>query len=144
LCLKAGKIKLLAASAVMVVLIASSDWAVGRNVSLGPLYVLPMMLAAVVWRPYATATLAIVCAFLRSFFDTPASHDESILRFAFAFFAYFTSGLFITALVRNHELESEHLKKLGREQQLRRDAEEQLKVLVESSPAAILTVDGAG
>ena len=36
------------------------------------------------------------------------------------------------------------MSKIQREQQLRREAEDQLKVLVENSPAAILTLDGAG
>ena len=144
ICLKAGKIKVLVATAALVLMIAFGDWAVGRNVSIGPLYILPMMLAAVVWRPHETAALAIVCAFLRSFFDTPALPGEIVLRFVFAFFAYFTSALFVTGLVRNRELELEHLGRIEREQQLRREAEEQLKVLVESSPAAILTMDGAG
>ena len=38
----------------------------------------------------------------------------------------------------------EHLDDLRREQKLRRQAEEQLQVLVESSPAAILTADACG
>ncbi len=38
----------------------------------------------------------------------------------------------------------QHLGKLHREQELRREAEEQLRVLAESSPAAILTVDAGG
>jgi signal transduction histidine kinase len=69
---------------------------------------------------------------------------EVILRFVFAFLGYYASALFVAALVRNRELEVQHLSKIEREQQLRREAEEQLKILVESSPAAVLTVDGAG
>ena len=38
----------------------------------------------------------------------------------------------------------EHLQRIGREQALRREAEEQLKTLAESSPAAILTLGGDG
>src|SRR5205814_1527216 len=37
-----------------------------------------------------------------------------------------------------------HLDRVGREQALRREAEEQLNTLAESSPAAILTVGGDG
>src|SRR5437660_10718371 len=46
--------------------------------------------------------------------------------------------------MRNRQLAIEHLSKIREEQNLRREAEEQLKVLVESSPAAILTLDGQG
>ena len=49
--LKAGKTKILAASAVLVLLTVWLDWVVGRNVSFAALYILPMMLGAVVLRP---------------------------------------------------------------------------------------------
>ena len=144
LCLKAGKVKVLAATAALLVVVAFSDWAIGNTVSLAPVYIVPVMLGAIVLGPIEAAALAILGSFLRSLFDTPASHIEVILRFVFAFLGYYLSALFVAALVRNRELEVQHLTKIEREQQLRREAEEQLKILVESSPAAVLTVDGAG
>ena len=144
LCLKAGRRNVLFATAALIAVVAAADWAVGNSVSLGVLYIMPMMIGAVVLRPWETATLAVLCSLLRSTFDTPGSHAEIILRFAFATLAYFSSGLFVTALVRNRELVVEHLARIEREQALRREAEEQLSVLVESSPAAILTLDGRG
>jgi PAS domain S-box-containing protein len=142
--LKAGKARILAASAVMVALTALLDWAVGGNVSLAVLYILPMMLAAVVLRPWETAIAALFCSYLRFRFDTAGSMAELTLRFAFASAAYFLSGLFVTVLVRNHELMIQHLASIQVEQNLRREAEEQLRLLAESSPAAILTTDGRG
>src|SRR5712692_4950370 len=116
----------------------------GRARILGVLYILPMMLAAVVFRPWETAALALLCAFLRSRFDVPSSQAEVYLRFAFASSSYFASGLFVTALVRNRRTVAEHLARIQSEQDLRRGAEEHLRVLVASSPAAILTLDAAG
>jgi two-component system, LuxR family, sensor kinase FixL len=142
--LRADRPRLLYATAILVVFIAVADWRVGNTVSLGVLYILPMMLGALVFRPAETAVLALLCSFLRSSFDVPSSHAEKILRFAFAFLAYFTSGLFVTALVRNRELVVENLSRIQREQTLRREAEDQLRALVESSPAAILTLDHRG
>jgi signal transduction histidine kinase len=81
---------------------------------------------------------------LRSLFDTPGSNAELALRFVFALLAYTLSGLLVSGLVRNHELVRNHLRGVQVEQELRREAEEQLKILAESSPAAILTVDGHG
>lgn len=124
--------------------IAFLDWAVGNRVSLGVLYILPMMVAAGALNVQQTALLAAICAFLRAWFDTPASTMEATLRFVFALLAYLVSGMFVTALVRNHQLVVEHLDRIEREQTLRREAEEQLRVLVESSPAAILTVNHQG
>jgi signal transduction histidine kinase len=136
--------KVLAATAALVVLVALADWYVGNTVSLSVLYILPMILGAVFLEPAEAAGLALVCASLRARFDVPSSYAETVLRFAFASLAYFGSGLFVTALVRNRELVAEHLARLQREQTLRREAEEQLSVLVESSPAAILTLDDRG
>jgi PAS domain S-box-containing protein len=67
-----------------------------------------------------------------------------VLRFVFAALAYLASGLFITALRRNHAQAVEHLGQIQSEQQRRREAEERLRVLAESSPAAILTTDANG
>jgi PAS domain S-box-containing protein len=58
--------------------------------------------------------------------------------------AYLLSGLFVAALKRNQQLVAEHLSKIETEQVKRREAEEQLRVLVASSPAGILTLDGNG
>src|SRR5271170_4074800 len=140
LCLKAGRVRVLSATAACVLVVAVADWAVGNTVSLGVLYILPMMLGAVILGPLEIAGLALVCAALRGRFDVPSSHAEALLRFVFASLSYFASALFVTALVRNRELVVEHLAKIQREQELRREAEEQLSVLVDSSPAAILTL----
>jgi signal transduction histidine kinase len=94
--------------------------------------------------PVQIVTLAILCSALRSTFDLPAPQLETVLRFVFAFLAYAGSGLFVIALMRNRAATIEHLATIRREQELRHEAEEQLKILVESSPAAIITVDSEG
>jgi two-component system sensor kinase FixL len=142
--LRAGRVKILIASAILVVLTTLVDWLVGNNVSLAASYVLPVMLAATVLRPAETAILALVCSYLRSLFDLPGSPTEIALRFTFAASAYFLLGCFVTVLVRNRELVIEHLASTEKEQALRREAEEQLRLLAESSPAAIFTTDGKG
>jgi signal transduction histidine kinase len=139
--LKAGKIRILAASGGLIALIASADWYIGNKASLGVLYILPMMLIGTVLTPLQTIAGALLCAALRSCFDLPSPRVEVLLRFLFAALAYSGSGLFVIALLRNRQLEITHLGNIRREQQLRLEAEEQLKVLVESSPAAILTLD---
>jgi len=124
--LRAGKVKMSAAIGVLVAITALADWSIGNTASLGLFYILPMMLGGTVLAPIETAGLAILCSALRTCFDVPSTALESSLRFVFATLTYGCSGLFVTALIRNRELE------------------EQLKVLVESSPAAILTTDSAG
>jgi C4-dicarboxylate-specific signal transduction histidine kinase len=142
--LREGDKRIYLAIAILIPCIALLDWSVGNRVSLGVLYILPMMVGAMVLDGLGTALLAAVCAFLRAWFDTPASGLEVSLRFLFALLAYFVSGMFVRALVRNRRLVVEHLTRIEREQELRREAEEQLRVLVQSSPAAILTLDQRG
>src|SRR5690348_9439976 len=104
-----------------------------------------MMMGAAVLVPWQTAILALLCSALRAWFDLPHPQLlELLLRFIFAFVAYTGLGLFVTALIRNRELAVRHLAEVRREQGLRREAEDQWKVLAESSPAAILAIDGRG
>jgi PAS domain S-box-containing protein len=142
--LRAGKPAILLSTAALVLLVTLADRASGNNISLAALYILPMMLGAVVLRPAETALFALLCSYLRSWFDIEGTPLDLALRFVFAALAYLVSGLFVTALLRNRELAIQHLGQIQKEQALRREAEEHLRVLAESSPAAILTVDGDG
>jgi two-component system, LuxR family, sensor kinase FixL len=121
-----------------------ADWVTGNNISLAALYILPMMVGAVVLKPWETALFAVACSYLRSWFDVPGTPADLALRFVFAALAYLASGLFVTALVRNHEQTAQHLTEIRTEKARRSEAEEYLRVLAQSSPAAIFTVDGSG
>ena len=85
-----------------------------------------------------------LCSYLRSRFEPFGAPAEATLRFVVGALAYYLSGLFVAVLVRNHQLVIQHLAKIQVEQALRHEAEEQLRLLAESSPAAILTTDGKG
>lgn len=129
----------------LILLIAVADWYAGTRASLGVFYILPMVIGATALRSPGIIVLAIVCSVLRSMFDLPSPPEiEKLLRFIFATLAYISSGLLVALLIRNRELTIAHLAKLRHEQELRREAEEQLHILVDSSPAAILTIDAAG
>ena len=126
-------------------MIAIADWAVGNRMSLGVFYVLPMMLGARgTHAGPEIILLATACSSLRSKFDLPSPYVEMVFRFVFALIAYSACGLVVAALIRNRRVAMEHLEKNGHGTDSRREAEEQLKTLAESSPAAILTVDGDG
>lgn len=142
--LSVRKSRLLPFVAGLVALIAVADRAVGNRMSLGVLYVLPMMLGSLVLTPVQIVLLSMLCSSLRSWFDLPSPQVEMILRFVFALIAYSACGLVVAALIRNRRVTMEHLEGIGREQALRREAEEQLKTLAESSPAAILTIRADG
>ena len=91
----------LSVAGLIIVCIAVADWAVGTRFSLGLLYMLPMMLAAIVLTPWQTFALALICALLRLLFDLPSPPTEVVLRFIFASLAYTGAGMFVTALIRN-------------------------------------------
>lgn len=143
-CLHSDRKRVLALCLALTSAIAFADWRISLDVSLGILYLLPMILAATVLRPAGIAGMALVCALLRWAFNPHPLLLESSLRVAFAFLAYFGYGLFITALIRNRRMIVEHFQEIKEEQAQRREAEYQLRILVESSPAGILTLDGHG
>jgi two-component system sensor kinase FixL len=124
--------------------IALADHALGVRASLGILYVFPMVIAGLKLRPAQIVALAVVCSVLRIWFDVLAPELESFLRVPFAFLVYAGSGLFVIAIVRNRAANVELMSGIQRERDLRRDVEEQLRILVESSPAAIITLDSEG
>jgi two-component system sensor kinase FixL len=142
---KPGRARTLGAIAGVLVLIAAADWYAGTRASLGVFYIVPMVLGATVLPSAGIVILAVLCSGLRSLFDLPhPPYIEELLRFIFATIAYTSCGLLVAVLIRNRELTIANLAKLRREQELRREAEEQLRILVDSSPAAILTIDASG
>jgi PAS domain S-box-containing protein len=114
-------------SAAIVAGIALVDWWTKPYVSLGFLYLFPIMLAAAYLPRWVVALLGIGCACLAEIFSSLTS---SLVRLMFESLALAGCGLFVGELVRNR----------------RRSLESQarLKALVETSPAAIVTVDESG
>ncbi len=139
-CSNAGRGQILS----MVAIIAVADWRIGLDISLGPLYTIPMILAALVLPSRPVIGIAFICATLRMLFDSPGSLLEAALRFVLALIAYTCVGLFVSAQLRNQQQAIDHLGKIRQEHELRTQAEQQLKALVESSPAGILTLDERG
>jgi two-component system, LuxR family, sensor kinase FixL len=129
----------------LILIIAIADWQVKADVPLGLLYLLPMALAGTSLTRIQISVLAATCTFLAEEFDsfawtTPTAIPRDILYFC----AFCGFGLFVHE-VRASRLKSVlHLRELETEIQARREAEEQLKILVESSPIAIFTADANG
>ncbi|HTX39512.1 MAG TPA: LuxR C-terminal-related transcriptional regulator [Bryobacteraceae bacterium] len=111
----------------IILIIAVVDWWTKPYVSLGFLYLFPIMLAAGFLPRWFVAGLGAACAALAEVFS---SLNESYVRLGFETLALAGCGLFVGELVRNRRLNLE--------------AQERLKALVETSPAAIVTVDGHG
>src|SRR5580692_9988567 len=116
-------------SLALVIAIAVLDWWTKPYISLGFLYLFPIMLAAGFVPRWAIVFIGIACALLSERFSNldPA---EAPLRTGFEALALVGSGLFISEVLRNRRL--------------RLASQERLRVLVETSPAAIVTVDDHG
>ncbi|MGA9356438.1 MAG: LuxR C-terminal-related transcriptional regulator [Terriglobales bacterium] len=120
---------ILLASLGTVLAIAVVDWWTKPYVSLGFLYLFPIMLAAGFIPRWAIVFLGVTCALLSERFSNLDPADAP-LRTSFEALALVGSGLFISEVLRNRRL--------------RLASQERLRVLVETSPAAIVTVDDHG
>ncbi len=113
----------------IVLAIGALDWWTKPYISLGFLYLFPIMLAAGFLPRWAIALMGIACALLSERFSNLAPADAPI-RTSFEALALIGSGLFISEVLRNRRL--------------RLASQERIRVLVETSPAAIVTVDEHG
>jgi len=113
----------------MIVAIALVDWWTTPYVSLGFLYLFPIMLAAGFLPRTALVAVSVFCAVLSEVFS---SLDPSgrVIRLIFEMLALAGCGLFVSELLRSRRLSSE--------------TKERLRALVETSPAAIVILDQRG
>lgn len=122
-----NRVPVLLVSGTIILVIALIDWRTEPYVSLGFLYLFPIMLAAGFLPRWAVALMGVSCAVLSELFS---SLDRSYLRLMFEALALAGCGLFVAEMMRNRRLSIE--------------AQERLRILVETSPAAIVTIDDQG
>jgi two-component system, LuxR family, sensor kinase FixL len=136
---------LLLRAAMLVVLIGLADWRIDAEIPLGFLYLLPMLLVGRVLNRWQICIAAAICTGLTEAFNrlkwTPA---VGLPRDILTFSTFCGLGLFVYGMGRSRRASSEHLRQIETEIAARKDTEEQLKVLIESSPAAIFTTDAEG
>lgn len=133
----------LIAAGVITLLVAVVDWWTKPYISLGFLYLFPIMLVGGFLSRSQIIGFSIVCAVLQEKFSNLPPGD-AIPRLILSSAGFIGTGLFFYELIRNRCIVVRHLQETEAQIQLRREAEEQLRVLVESSPAAIVTVDSDG
>ena len=119
----------LIASGLLVLAIAVVDWWTKPYFSLGFLYLFPIMMAAGFLPRWATVALGIGCALLSERFSNLDPADFHI-RLSFEALALCGCGLLTAEVLRNRRLTLE--------------SQERMRVLVETSPAAIVTVNEHG
>jgi PAS domain S-box-containing protein len=124
-----NKGRVLLASSLILLGIALFDWLTKPYFAIGFLYLFPIMLAAGFLPRWGTALLGIVCAVLAETFSFLNPSDASV-RLVILALALCGCGLFVSEVLRN--------------QRLALSSQEQLRILVETSPAAIVTIDENG
>ena len=139
----ANRRRLLTVAGLMVVLVAALDWWTKPYISLGFLYLFPIMIAGGFLSRTRIVSFAVICAYLQEEFSNLPAGD-AWPRLILSSAGFIGAGLFIFELLRNRRIVLDHLNEVETQVQARREAEEQLQVLVESSPAAIVTLDGNG
>ena len=124
------RLVLLVSSATILVL-AVVDWRTKPYFSIGFLYIFPSVLAAGYLPRWVIGLLGIGCAVLSEVFSSLHDHASQSVRLVFEALAIAGCGMFVGELLRNRRLTSE--------------ADERSPgFLVETSPAAILTIDEKG
>ena len=116
-------------SGIVICITALVDWWTKPYFSLGFLYLFPIMLIAGFVPRWTVALLGVGCAVLSELFSALPS-EGGWVRLTFVALALTGCGLFVAELVRNRRLTLE--------------AQERLRILVETSPAAIVTIDDRG
>ncbi|GGG90544.1 ATP-binding protein [Silvibacterium dinghuense] len=129
----------------LIVGIALADWKVNADVPFGFAYLLPIVLAGGLLNRWYVVLIAALCALLAELFDGLTWSMPSGITRDFLYVTAFTGiGLFAAEVTARRKAAAAHLRNLNRENHARREAEEQLEHLVESSPVAIVTLDAEG
>jgi two-component system, LuxR family, sensor kinase FixL len=142
---KGSKQSVLLRAGIVIVAIALLDWWVVAEIPLGFLYLIPMVMVGSVLRVWQICCVAALCTVLAEIFSDLAwnlrtGSSRDVLYFA----AFVGTGAFIREVIRNRRVTEEHLHEIELQRDARREAEEQLRILIESSPVAILTADADG
>jgi len=133
------------AAAVATLLLSWVDRHVHHTVPLVLIYLFPMALVTTVIRrwevPIAAAIFMVVAEYSDAFVWNPT---QGVARDALYFITYAAAGLYIAEMLSKRRAEHMHVNALTEEVAARKEAEDQLQLLINCSSAAILTADEAG
>ena len=122
--------------AVLIAVTAITDWRVEINATLGFLYIFPMVLLGTALDWWQVILAALFCTLLSDRLD-PFPMEMEVARDVLIFLTLAVTGLLSLSLTKSYRREKKGL-------EVQRAAEEQLRFLIESSPAAIFTMTAGG
>jgi two-component system sensor kinase FixL len=126
----------LACAAALIAIVAIIDWRVEIDATLGFLYIFPMMLLGTVLGWWELVLAAFFCTLLSDRLD-PFPMEMESARDVLIFLTLAVTGLLSSSLTKSYRREKERFA-------AQIAAEEQLKFLIATSPAAILTMTASG
>lgn len=150
-----------AVAALLIAMIAWGDWIL-PDISIGFLYLIPILLSAAALNKRQILAMAAFCGYFREAFDplqmtvSKAGHQlrvefdpalwvpGSTGRMLISVVGFAMAGFFVASVNQRRRMFSEHLQERERQIGLRLEAERQLRILIETSPLAILTLDHTG
>jgi two-component system sensor kinase FixL len=139
-----GRARVVAAG-LLIGVIALIDWRVELNLSFGFLYLFPIILVGTVLSRWQIGLIALLCTWLSDLFDPfPFVPAVSLPNDFLVFTSLGGVGLLAYQVTRSRHQEMEHLRAVEHEMAGRREAQEQLDFLIDTSPAAILTMTYEG
>jgi PAS domain S-box-containing protein len=141
--LKYRRSRILLIAAAMIAAIAFIDWKVATETSFSFLYFFPIFLVASCYGQWQIAVVAAICTVLREAFG-PFDRTFLFPRLFLAWGSYTAAGWLVHGILANFQKVREQLVEIQARDRLLRDSEEQLRVLIETSSAAILTLDKHG
>lgn len=148
-------------ASLLVGLIAWGDWTLPTT-SVGFLYLIPILVAAPALKGSQIIAAAVLCGYLREAFDplqgsgvtgavlVPVVVNPlrwapgSFGRWLVVSIGFAMTGFFVGELNQRRRLLSAHLTEREEQMRLRHEAEHRLRILIETSPLAILTLNRSG
>jgi len=131
----------IAGALALVAAIMAIEWYSELDFSLGVLYVLPLLVVGTVLTRLQMLAAAVLSALLRGQFTGDLPFIEYWLRFLMATLAYAGSGLLVVEISERRRRLLRAYHRLEVEKSARSRAEDSLRLLAESSPAAIVTLN---
>jgi two-component system sensor kinase FixL len=132
--LESKRLKVLAATALLIGANAVLEWRLEHKLTLDVTYLFPILIVGYYLSRWKILLVAALCSVLREALSPGAWETDAAVRILLVLGAYFGAGLFVSELSRTRRLAME-------QSRLRQEAEEQMRVLIESSPVAILDLD---
>ncbi|HUJ22745.1 MAG TPA: LuxR C-terminal-related transcriptional regulator [Bryobacteraceae bacterium] len=127
----------------MIAAIALVDWKIKTEMSFSFLYFFPIFLIASCSRQWEIAVVAAGCTLLREAFG-PFDRMYLPSRLFLAWGSFTAAGWLVRGVLANFQKVREQLAEIQARDRLLQDSEEQLRILIETSSAAILTLNQAG